>query len=119
MSYKFYDKEALKKAPLEKLKHRFGVSSTDYDELIMEKNLDTTLLFHLLTRMGSFDIIEVPADYNYGCTVYPGTPQIVLNALYYDREYHPDEVVFVTTDKELAKIANKYFGDDSIRVIKG
>ena len=119
MYYKFYDKEALKKSSLDKLNYRFGISSNDYDELIMEKNLDTSLLFHLLTKMGSFDIIEVPENYNYGCTIYPGTPQVVLNALYYDREYHPDEVVFVTTDKELAKIANKYFGDDSIRVIKG
>ena len=72
--YKFYDKEALKREPLDKLKYRFGISSNDYDELIMENNLDTTLLYHLLTKMGSFDIIDVPEDYDYGCTVYDGTP---------------------------------------------
>lgn len=77
-----------------------------------------SLLFHLLTKMGTFDIVEVPDDYDYGCKVYEDTPQVVLNALYYDREYHPDEVVFVTVNKELAKIANKYFGEDSIRLLK-
>lgn len=66
-----------------------------------------------------FDVIRnYDPEYDYGCNVYDNTPQSVLDALYYDREYHPDEVRFVTTDKETAKIANKYFGEDSIKLIK-
>lgn len=85
----------------------------------MENDLDSALLFHLLTKQNLFDIIrDYSPEYDYGCEIYKGTPKSVLNALYYDREYHPDEVCFATTDKEVAKIANKYFGDDSIKIIK-
>lgn len=46
-----------------------------------------------------------------------GVNQDIADALFYDREYHPDEVVFVTTEKEVAEMANLYFGEDSIMVI--
>ena len=40
--------------------------------------------------------------------------EILAAALDYDCTQHPDETVFVTTDPEMADIANLYFGEDSI-----
>ena len=40
--------------------------------------------------------------------------RILASAYWYDREVHPDEVVFVTNDLALKNIANLFFGSDSI-----
>ena len=40
--------------------------------------------------------------------------RILASAYWYDREVHPDEVVFVTNDLALKNIANLFFGNDSI-----
>ena len=72
-----------------------------------------------LTQSNRFDVIEnIAHDYDYGCTVYDNTDPEILSALYYDREYYPDEVMFITTNKDKARKANLYFGEDSIYVIK-
>lgn len=118
MANRFYDKEALKKENLNNLKNRFGISSKTYDDLISDNNIDMELLFLLLTKTNTFDIIENnDLNYDYGCKIHENTNQEILNALYYDREYYPDEVVFVTDDKNTADIANLYFGEDSIKII--
>lgn len=40
--------------------------------------------------------------------------RILASAYWYDREVHPDEIVFVTNDLALKNIANLFFGNDSI-----
>ena len=40
--------------------------------------------------------------------------KILATAIAYDKEVHPDEVVFVTNDRALKHIANVFFGNDSI-----
>ena len=48
---------------------------------------------------------------------YP-TSNVYLNyAIWYDQYVHPDETYFVTTNREVAEEANKYFGEDSIILI--
>lgn len=110
MDYKFYDRDALIKEQISQLsKNRFGISTDTYNSIIDDRNTDSELLFLLLTKRNKFDICDG--------TVQDGIPQDIADALYYDSEYHPDEVVFVTTDKEKARTANLYFGEDSIMVI--
>ena len=43
--------------------------------------------------------------------------RILATALDYDKNVHPDEVVFVTNDLALKNIANLFFGDDSIESV--
>ncbi len=43
--------------------------------------------------------------------------KILATALDYDKNIHPDEVVFVTANKTLANIANLFFGEDSIELV--
>lgn len=43
--------------------------------------------------------------------------RILATALDYDKNVHPDEVVFVTNDLALKNIANLFFGEDSIESV--
>ena len=43
--------------------------------------------------------------------------KILASAIDYDTNVHPDETVFVTNDLSLKKIANLFFGNDSIESI--
>ena len=36
----------------------------------------------------------------------------------YDSNQHPDETIFVTTNPEIAEIANRFFGEDSIELLR-
>lgn len=36
----------------------------------------------------------------------------------YDSSQHPDETIFVTTDPNIAEIANRFFGEDSIELLR-
>jgi predicted ribonuclease YlaK len=40
--------------------------------------------------------------------------KILACAIWYDKNCHPDETVFVTNDLALRHIANLFFGNDSI-----
>lgn len=41
----------------------------------------------------------------------------LASAIDYDIKMHPDETYFVTSNKELSSIANRFFGEDSILLI--
>ena len=43
--------------------------------------------------------------------------EIVMTALDYDHNHHPDETIFVTNDRTQKEIANLFFGQDSIMSI--
>ena len=43
--------------------------------------------------------------------------KILSCAIDYDRQVHPDETIFITNDLALMKIANLFFGDDSVRML--
>lgn len=44
--------------------------------------------------------------------------KILATALDYDTNVHPDETVFITNDLALFNIANLFFGEDSIQMVK-
>lgn len=44
--------------------------------------------------------------------------KIIATALDYDKKVHTDETVFVTNDLSQANIANYFFGEDRVRVLK-
>lgn len=44
--------------------------------------------------------------------------KILMTALDYDKHRHPDETIFVTNDLSLKRIANLFFGEDSITSVK-
>ena len=44
--------------------------------------------------------------------------KILMTALDYDKTRHPDETIFVSNDRSLKRIANLFFGEDSIISVK-
>ena len=44
--------------------------------------------------------------------------KILMTALDYDKTCHPDETIFVSNDRSLKRIANLFFGEDSIISVK-
>jgi predicted ribonuclease YlaK len=44
--------------------------------------------------------------------------KILMTAVNYDNNRHPDETIFVTNDLSLKRIANLFFGEDSITSVK-
>lgn len=66
--------------------------------------MNNDIAFSLLMKRNKFDIIEPNADTN------TDIPMDLALALDYN-EYHPDEVVFVTTDtdKNMVDLAKEYF----------
>jgi hypothetical protein len=109
--YKFYDYESfIKQNPKDLLKCRFAISSSTYQKVFAEDTGD--LLFLLMTSRNKFDIChEESVD------TLDEIPSEVALAIQYDRMCHPDETIFVTSNKDLAEVANRYFGEDSIELL--
>jgi hypothetical protein len=112
MIYKFYDEESfMRQNPKDLLKCRFAISSNTYQKVLNEDTGD--LLFILMTSRNKFDICHVEhIDTN------EDIPVELALAIQYDNMYHPDETIFVTCNEETADIANRYFGEDSIELLK-
>ena len=112
MIYKFYDYESfIKQNTKDLLKCRFAISNNTYQKVFTEDTGDFLIL--LMTNRNKFDIcyeesIEIPE----------GMPVELALAIQYEKMFHPDEVIFVTSDEEVADIANRYFGEDSIELLK-
>lgn len=112
MFYKFYCYEALIKEDVKKLfQSRFAISANTYDRIITE-NANMDLLFGMMTKRNMYDVCH---NLN---SVKDDIPDELKIAIEYENGYHPDEVIFVTTNKEMAIVANKYFGSDSIKLMK-
>ena len=112
MIYKFYDYESfIKQNPKDLLKCRFAISNSTYQKVFSEDTGD--LLFLLMTKGSKFDVcheesIDIPE----------GMSSELALAIQYENMCHPDEMIFVTSDKKLAEVANRYFGEDSIKLLK-
>lgn len=111
MNYRFYDYESLVKQNTDNLlKQRFAISNNTYQKVI---NTDTgNLLYLLMASRNKFDICYEESVQDMGI------PIEVALAIQYEKMCHPDELIFVTSNKEYAKIANKYFGEDSVKYLK-
>ena len=111
MVYKFYDYESFIKQKEENLlKQRFAISNSTYQKIFDSDNGD--MLYFLLTNRNKYDVCY---EESIGDTEIP--IEIAL-AMQYEKMCHPDELVFVTSDKKKAEIANQYFGQDSIIYLK-
>ena len=112
MIYKFYDYESfIKQNPKDLLKCRFAISNATYQKVFSEDTGD--LLFLLMTSRNKFDIC-----YEESVEVTDEIPSELALAIQYEKMCHPDETIFVTSDKDMADIANRYFGEDSIELLK-
>lgn len=112
MIFKFYDYESfIKQNPKDLLKCRFAISNSTYQKVFAEDTGD--LLFLLMTSRNKFDIC-----YEESLEMTDEIPSELALAIQYEKMCHPDETIFVTSDKDMAAIANRYFGEDSIELLK-
>ena len=111
MIVKYYDYESfVKQKGEELLQNRFAISNNTYQKIL--KGSNTEFISLVLNNRDKFDICHVGG---HGMSVLP--TELYL-AVYYDKLCHPDEVIFVTSDSHLADVANRYFGTDSIILLK-
>ena len=111
MIYKFYDYESFVKQKKENLlKQRFAISNSTYQKIFDTDNGE--MLYFLLTNRNKYDICY---EESIECQ---DIPMEVALAIQYEKMCHPDELVFITSDKKNAEIANKYLGQDSIIYLK-
>ena len=112
MIYKFYDYESfIKQNPKDLLECRFAISNSTYQKVFSEDTGD--LLFLLMTSRNKFDVC-----YEESVEITDEIPSELALAMQYEKMCHPDETIFVTSDKDMADIANRYFGEDSIELLK-
>ena len=95
-------------------------SSNTVDEDI--KYAARRVLSYIDNSNGNVEVIIYNKDMlslldNYDLVINNDT-KILACALWYDKEVHPDETIFVSNDVLLKIIANLFFGDDSIESIK-
>lgn len=138
MDYKFYDTSSLLLrandlfTKEEDAEFGFGISSITLQEL---ENIKTSTykspeikyaarhLLHLLDKYSSFyDTIIYKEDYGQTITEkgleLTNDTKILACALFYEVNYHPDEMIFVTNDLALKQIANLFLGKDCITSVQ-
>lgn len=116
ITYKFYDTSALIKSYTNLIKlnpnERIVISS---ETIAQDRILIDYILKFLYDNRVRYEIYLFHPDmlsrlvYQHDQDV-----NILATALDYDCTQHPDETIFITGDKEIADIANLYFGEDSI-----
>lgn len=112
MIFKFYDYESfIKQNPKDLLKCRFAISNSTYQKVLSEDTGE--LLFLLMTSRNKFDVC-----YEESIEITDEIPSELALAIQYEKMCHPDETIFITSDKDMAEVANRYFGEDSIELLK-
>lgn len=111
--YTYYCYDALiQQNTKEIFKKRFGIAESTYSKVFREPEAED-MLVGLLTARNKFDIcheVETPDEFK-------DLPEELRIAIDYEMGYHPDDLLFVTADEEMAKLAGCYFGEDSIKLI--
>lgn len=134
--FKFYDTSSLiilrDEIFEEENYSRFGISSITLKELESIKtsaDKDSEIKYaarRLLNKLNEnfdkFDLVIYKPEMleplkEKGLDTYANDMKILASACYYDKNYHPDETVFVTNDMNLYAISNLFFGDDSIETV--
>ena len=125
MTYKFFDTSALlyiNEEELLKEDSKIVISTITLQELEALKLKDIYLARQVLrlldTHEDKYEVYMYKLDmlieiYDARFEVTNDT-RILATAIAYDKEVHPDEVVFVTNDRALKHIANVFFGADSV-----
>lgn len=129
MTYKFYDTKALIKCRDELFNNP--------DEYPVFTDITMNQLSNLKyseDEDGAFELSNILREHIYEYSIWPYHSYMFLSlkakcpmlleapafsilaaAMEYDNTIHPDETVFVTTDRTLGDLANRvYFGEDSI-----
>lgn len=129
--YRFYDTSSLLLMGEELFKDRFAISSITLSELEHIKvsaNKDAEIkyaarrLLRLLdAHLGEFDVVVWEESFAQPIVEkdleLTNDTKILACALVYDRDYHPDETIFITNDLALKVIANLFFGEDCIESV--
>lgn len=138
MDYKFYDTSSLLLrandlfTKEEDMKLGFGISSITLQELenikistykSPEIKYAARHLLHLLDKYEAlYDTIIYQEDFSRMITSkgleLTNDTKILACALFYEAKYHPDEMIFVTNDLALKRIANLFLGEDCITSIQ-
>lgn len=122
MTYKFYDTSALLENPFPS-EDPVIISSVTFQELEELKYRENTRskVQNLLRELKKhpWELFLFKEEYlaplrEKGVTLSNNDAKILASALAYDVFRHPDETVFVTQDLAQARIANLFFGEDSI-----
>lgn len=129
--YRFYDTCSLLLKGEELFEEKFGISSITLEELEHIKvsaNKDPEikyaarrLLRILDEHLGEFDVVIWKESYaapilERGMEL-TNDLKILASALVYDKDYHPDETIFITNDLALKVIASTFFGEDCIESV--
>lgn len=133
MTYKFYDTSSMLilRDELFKEGNNFAISSVSLQELENIKtseNKDSEIKYaarHLLNLLhefkDSYDVVifksHMLEPIKKKNLDYSNDMKILACAIAYDNDIHPDETVFVTNDFALERIANLFFGNDSIEMV--
>ena len=101
---KFYDTEALL-LDINNILHTdesFIISSITYDILVKDNNIALLDIIHNTERC---EVIYIPLD------------DIMEYVVYANNILHPDEVIFVTGNRDYIDIANTFLGNEMIKFI--
>lgn len=128
IDYRFYDTCSLLLMGEELFEDRFGISSITLEELehikvSAHKDPEIKYAARRLLRMldehlDDFDVVIWKEEY--GAPILErgmeltNDMKVLASALAYDRDYHPDETIFITNDLALKVIAHTFFGEDCI-----
>lgn len=131
IDYRFYDTCSLLLMGEELFEDRFGISSITLEELehikvSAHKDPEIKYAARRLLRMldehlDDFDVVIWKEEY--GAPILErgmeltNDMKVLASALVYDRDYHPDETIFITNDLALKVIAHTFFGEDCIQSV--
>ena len=113
---KFYDTEALYLSAdyIKNNDDKFIISSITYNYLINDNNFISKILLDIINTTNRCEIIYNNSD-NYN--IEDIKLRIMLDADFANNIIHPDEIIFITWNKDLIENANQYFGDSMIKLI--
>lgn len=113
IEYKFYDTKAL----IEDLDKEYDhIVISDLTWNFLEENKLSLLIDKNKIEIYSFNEKMLKPFYDKNIEINDSIKNLAV-AFDYDLRKHPDETIFITTDKKTSEIANLFFGEDSVILI--
>ena len=112
---KFYDTEALYLSAdyIKNNNDKFIISSITYNYLINDNSPISKTLLNIINTTDRCEIVYNNDNYN----IEDIKLRIMSDADFANNIIHPDEIIFITGNKNLIENANQYFGDGMIKLI--
>lgn len=104
MSKDYYFVESSAFENFDKKNKNCVVSSYLFKNLPNVENIDIPIIIFKKSMLNEIKKIDIPTK----------NMEELATAIYYDKNIHPDETIFVTSNYYLSIIANLYFGEDSV-----